>query len=223
MKEFQYRVGILDDDATKITQLIPSIRSCCKDDEGQIRNMKYAPYSLSPIEIPLLSAEEDMINAIIESRIDAIIVDYKLSSQQAIAYTGVSIAQKLSERLCGFPIFILTSYQDDLFVRESFDAYQVFEFARYIGEPLERIELNIKIIEQIEKYNREKLSWEEELKTLLPHTGESASIDERILMLDSKLEKAIEGKSFLTEKLKRELTFDKVQSLIEKIDKIIES
>lgn len=218
----QYKIGIIDDDPTKITQLIPSIKMVCKDDEGQVRNTKYANYALLPMEIALLSDEDDMINVIVDSHIDAIIIDYNLASQQVISYTGVSLAKKLADRLYDFPIFILTSYQDDLYTHELFDSYQVFDFARYIAEPLERIELNTKIIEQIVKYNTERQSWEKELQEILPHAGESASIDERILVLDSQLERTIDGKSSISDKLKKELTSDKVQSLIDKIDKIIE-
>lgn len=219
----QYRVGIIDDDPTKITQLIPSLKMVCKDNEGRVRNTKYTNYALIPKEITLLSDEDDMISAIVESHVDAIIIDYNLASQEVISYTGVSLAKKLADALYNFPIFILTSYQDDLYMHELFDAYQVFDFARYIAEPLERIELNTKIIEQVIKYTTERQSWEKELEDILPRAGESASIDERILALDSQLEKTIDGKSFLSEKLKRELTSDKVQSLIDKIDKIIES
>lgn len=216
-----YRVGIIDDDPTKITQLLPSLKMVCKDDEGRVRNTKYTDYALIPKEIPLLSDEDDMIKVIMELHIDAIIIDYNLSSQEVIAYTGVSLAKKLADALYNFPIFILTSYQDDLYMHELFDAYQVFDFARYIAEPLERIELNTKIIEQIIKYTTEREVWEKELEAILPHAGESDSIDERILALDSQLEKTIDGKSRLSEKLRRELTSDKVQLLIDKIDKII--
>lgn len=175
------------------------------------------------MEIALLTDEDEMINSIIDSHIDAIIIDYNLVSQQVISYTGVSLAKKLAERLYDFPIFILASYQDDLYTHELFDSYQVFDFARYIAEPLERIELNTKIIEQIIKYNTERQSWEKELQEILPRAGESASIDERILVLDSQLERTVDGKSSISDKLKKELTSDKVQSLIDKIDKIIES
>lgn len=219
----QYRIGIIDDDPTKITQLIPSLKMVCKDDEGRVRNTKYTSFALVPVEITLLSDEDDMLTAIIDSHIDAIIIDYNLASQEVISYTGVSLAKRLTDALYNFPIFILTSYQDDLYMHELFNAYQVFDFERYIAEPLERIELNTKIIEQIIKYITERQSWEKELEDILPHAGESATIDERILSLDSQLEKTIDGKSSISEKLKRELTSDKVQSLIDRIDKIIEN
>lgn len=219
----QYRIGIIDDDPTKITQLIPSLKMVCKDDEGRVRNTKYTNFALVPVEITLLSDEDDMLTEIIDSHIDAIIIDYNLASQDVISYTGVSLAKRLTDALYNFPIFILTSYQDDLYMHELFNAYQVFDFERYIAEPLERIELNTKIIEQIIKYITERQSWEKELEDILPHAGESVTIDERILSLDSQLEKTIDGKSSISEKLKRELTSDKVQSLIDRIDKIIES
>lgn len=218
----QYQIGIIDDDSTKVTQLISCLKMACKDDDGRVKDLRYTKFSLNPKEITLIPDEDEMITTIVKSCCNTIIIDYHLSSQEIISYTGVSLAKKLAEKLYKFPIFILTSYQDDLYTKELFDACQVFDFERYINEPLERIELNTKIIVQVTNYIKERKSWEKELESILSLAGTSVDIDERILELDSQLEKTIGGRSLLPEKLKRELTSDKVQSLIDKIDKMIE-
>lgn len=148
--------------------------------------------------------------------------DYKLSSQRAISYSGVSLAKELHLRLLGFPIFVLTTYQDDLFDHELFDSYLVFDFDRYIGEDQERIELNSKLIEQIKKHHSEIENWKKELESQLPHAGESAAIDERILELDSLLEKSIDGRAAIPLPVKRDFTAKKISELISKIDSLIE-
>lgn len=218
----QYRIGIIDDDSSKITQMITRIRLCCDDESGRPLKEKYANYELIPVELALEKEADDMVERIVEERLDAVVIDYKLSSQQAISYSGVSLAKEIHLRLLGFPVFVLTAYQDDLFDHELFDSYLVFDFARYIGENEERVELNSKLIEQIKKHRAEMENWEKELESLLPHAGESAAVDERILELDSMLEKSIDGRVAISLPVKKDFSAEKINELISKIDSLIE-
>lgn len=218
----QYKIGIIDDDQSKVTQMITMIRLCCDDEDGQPLKEQYANYELVPVELELLDNIKDMVEQIVEKRIDAVIIDYKLSSQKAISYTGVSLAKALSNQLWKFPIFILTTYQDDLFSHELFDSYLVFDFERYIGENEERVELNSKVIEQIKKYRIEFDNWKRELESLLSHAGESARIDERILELDSNIEKSMNGSATISIPVKKGFAVENINKLISKIDQVIE-
>lgn len=202
MKEL-YHIGIIDDDPSKITQMITMIRLCCDDEDGQPLKEKYANYKLDPIEITLEKTTDDMVERIVEADVDAVIIDYKLSSQQSVSYSGVSLAKELNQRLWGFPVFVLTTYQDDLFDHELFDSYLVFDFDRYIGDDKERIEFNSKLIEQIKKYRIEMATCKSELESLLPRAGESASIDARILELDSQLERSVYGNAAIALPIKK--------------------
>ena len=221
MKE-QYRIGIIDDDPSKITQMITMIRLCCDDEDGQPLKEKYAGYELEPVELALAETTDDMVERVLEAGLDAVIIDYKLSSQQSISYSGVTLAKALNLRLWGFPIFVLTTYQDDLFDHELFDSYLVFDFDRYIGDDQERIEFNSKLIEQIKKYRIEMENCKLELEDLLPRAGESASIDARILELDSQLERSIYGNAAISLPIKKDFTAEKINELISKIDSLIE-
>ena len=221
MKE-QYRIGIIDDDPSKITQMITMIRLCCDDEDGQPLKEKYAGYELEPVELTLAETTGDMVERVLEAGVDAVIIDYKLSSQQSISYSGVSLAKALNLRLWGFPIFVLTTYQDDLFDHELFDSYLVFDFDRYIGDDQERIEFNSKLIEQIKKYRIEMENCKSELEVLLPRAGESASVDARILELDSQLERSIYGNAAISLPIKKDFTAEKINELISKIDSLIE-
>lgn len=218
----EYRIGIIDDDKAKITQLLIFTAQGWSDNNGTLVKEKYKDVSLVPIEIELNGDIDQMVEKIVVDKPDALIIDYKLSSQENISYSGVSLAQAIDERLRGFPIFILTSYEDNLYEKENFDAYQVFDFERYINDLQERIEINSKIVQQIKKYNTTLNQWKTELIALLPRSGESVAIDERILLLDSLIENSIDGKSALPQKLKQELdNTNRIQLLIDKIDKII--
>lgn len=218
----EYKIGIVDDDETKITQLLIYISQGWNDDSGRLIKEKYKDTFLNPSEIQLEIELNQMVEKIVAFKPDALIIDFKLSSQENISYSGVALAKAIDAKLCGFPIFILTSYEDDLYEKENFDAYQVFDFERYITDEQERLEINSKIVQQIKKYNTTLTCWEKELRALLPHAGENASIDERILVLDSLIENSIDGTSSLPRKLKKELDdTNRIQILIEKIDKII--
>ena len=174
------------------------------------------------MELELKDNLTEMVKKVYESKLDALIIDYKLSSQQNISYTGIELVEAIQEKLFQFPIFVLTSYQDDLFLKECFDVYQVFEFDRYINDKDERIELNSKIVEQIKKYRNSILSWKKELFELLPNGGKNCKIDERIIELDTRIEKSIDGVSSLSEKMKADLGQNRIQTLIDKIDKLID-
>lgn len=218
----EYNVGIIDDDSTKITQLITYISLGWNDEDGHLLKEKYKDFSLNPLEVQLEDDINEMVEKIMADKPDALIIDFKLSSQENISYSGVALAKAVDDRLRGFPIFILTSFEDDLYEKESFDAYQVFDFARYITEDKERIEINSKIVQQIKKYNSTLSQWKKELTELLPRAGENASIDEKILWLDNMIENSIDGTSALSSKLKHELNdTSRVQMLIDKIDELI--
>ena len=217
-----YNIGIIDDDAAKITQLITYLRLGWKDIEGNLIKEKYKDATLNPVEITLNENLNDMVERIYTSKLDALIIDYNLSSQQNISYTGIELVTATQEKLFEFPIFVLTSYQDDLFLKECFDVYQVFDFERYIEDQDERIELNSKIVEQIKKYRSSIIRWKDELSTLLSQIGTNHKIDERIIELDSKIEKSIDGVSALSKKMKEDLDVNRIQNLIDKIDQLID-
>lgn len=219
----EYNIGIIDDDNTKITQLLTYVELGWYDNQNNLVKEKYKDVNLLPTEIPLEKTLDEMVDKIFSLKMDALIIDFKLSSQQNIAYSGVTLAQSIDKKRRGFPIFILTSYQDDLYVKECFDVYQVFDFERYITDINERIEINSKIVEQIKKYNSTVNQWKTELEDLIHRAGTNASIDERILELDSLIENSIDGTSALPTKVKQELgNTNHIQLLIDKIDKLID-
>ncbi|MCD5415368.1 MAG: hypothetical protein LR001_10350 [Clostridiales bacterium] len=222
MNKEKLKIGILDDDASKVTQIIGKLEDgFIKAESGKVS--KYSKFELMPFELTVEESIEDVTKKIIELDLDCVLVDYKLSSYETVDYTGVDLVKHLLEILYDFPVFILTSHKDDLFNKEVFNAYQVFDFARYIGEDNERIELNFKIIEQILKYRNQQDKWKKEIKKLIPVAGSSSEIDERIFELDSYLERSIDERTRIPDKVKKELSNDKITQLLLKLDKLIDS
>lgn len=160
------KIGILDDDRSKVTQIMNCL---IKGVEGANKEKiaKYQEFKLEPIVIEIKDNISDLIDSVIENKVDCMIVDYKLSSFRVINFNGIQFAEELFNTLYDFPIFILTSYEDDLFFNEVYDAYKIFDFGRYLLEDSERIELNFKIIEQVCKARKQISLWEDELLALI--------------------------------------------------------
>lgn len=216
----ELRIGIVDDDKSKVTQIMTYLLYGMKDASKE-KVDKYADVKFDAIEIEPTSCMDDITSVITEQKIDAVLIDYNLSSYASISYTGVQLAKHIQEKFLEFPLFILTSYEDELYEQEIFDSYQIFDFARYLSEPLERVELHYKLIEQVTKYRKQIDMWEKEIKRLLPEKGKSAEVDTRILELDSKLEKSIDGHSALPDAVKCSIQSNKLEELINKIDMML--
>ena len=215
------KIGIIDDDSTKITQIMTRLLEGW-DTASVEKRTKYSEYQLSPIEIPVCSNMEDTSDLLKQNQVDCVLIDYRLSSYTTVNYTGIDLANYLSNLWRSFPIFVLTSYEDDIYAKEIFDVYQVFNFDRYLNDTDERIELNTKVIEQILKYRKERIAWEQELIELLPRAGENAQIDARIIQLDGFVESAVDGAHSIPAEVKRQLAGGKIDSLLEKLDRLIE-
>lgn len=222
MKKINLNIGIIDDDETKVTQIMIKLSKGVENASAE-KVQKYSKYELKPVELKKYDIDPSTILDVIRTKkLNCLLIDYKLSSYESVDYNGIDLAKIVLEEFFAFPIFILTSHEDDLFDSELFDAYQVFDFGRYMSEDNERIELNFKVIEQILKYQNQLTKWEDELKSILPLFGSSNEIDSRIIELDGLIEKTISGKSTVGAKIKCELQNSKIDDLINKIDKLLE-
>lgn len=216
----KFKIGIIDDDSTKTTQIITLLLGGWSSAPAE-KKIKYSAYELCPIEIPISSEMDTTSIYIKQNGIDCLIVDYRLSSYAKVHYTGIDLTNYLQKLWRGFPIFVLTSYEDDLYARELFDVYQVFTFDRYLNDADERVELNTKIIEQILKYKKERIAWEQELEELLPQIGTSAIVDSRIMELDGLIENSLDGLHSIPSGIKNQLSVPKIDCLLEKLDELL--
>lgn len=214
------KIGIVDDDSSKVTQIMTYLL-CGIQGASQQKVEKYSNIEFEVVEIDLTTEMEDIATVVLEQRVDALLIDYNLSSRATVSYTGVQLAKYIDQRFYGFPLFILTSYEDELYEQEIFDTYQIFDFERYLSEPKERIELHYKLIEQVSKYRKQIEQWKREIKKLLPQKGKSAEIDNKILDIDGKLERTIDGYSSIPNNIKKIFEANKIDELISKIDMLL--
>ena len=211
------KVGIVDDDRSKVTQIMTYLLYGMQG-ASQQKIEKYSDIQFEVVEIELSAEVEDIVKIIFDKKLDALLIDYNLSSRATVPYTGVQLAKYIEQRFYEFPLFILTSYEDELYEQEIFDTYQIFDFERYLSEVKERIELHCKLIEQVSKYRKQIEEWVKEIKELLHQKGKSSEIDNRILEIDGKLERTIDGYSSISNSIKRVFEVNKIDELISKID-----
>lgn len=221
MEKSVFNVGIIDDDETKRTQIISKLDDFVQGAESEIKE-RYGKYSLNPVELNLCNDIEDLLLQVKEAQINALLVDYQLSSYcPDIKYTGVQFAIRANDKYLGFPIFILTSFEAELYKHEIFNAYQVYDLDRYLNDQHERVEVNSKIVEQCLKYKKEIEQWEEELTALLKREGESNEIDAKILDLDEKLEKTVDGDHSLPKNVKERLNHDNFEEIVTLLNSLL--
>ena len=90
-----------------------------------------------------------------------------------------------------------------------------------MNDDQERIEINSKIVEQCIKRKRQIEEWKTQLEELLPKQGESREIDEKIMDLDTKLEKSFDGEHAIPKELKEKLSGDNFSLLLSKLDDLL--
>lgn len=215
-------VGIIDDDETKRSQIMSKLDDFVDGASSEIKE-RYEDFGINPIELELKINISDLLQEILEKNIHALVVDYMLSSYEvAVGYNGVKFAEETDKKYLGFPVFILTSYEEELYQKEIFDAYKVYNFERYMNDDQERIEINIKIVEQYIKRKRQIDEWKNQLEELLPHQGESEEIDKKILDLDSKIEMSFDGEYAIPKDLKKKLSGSNFDMLMSKLDALLQ-
>lgn len=222
MEKIKINVGIIDDDETKRTQIISALSDGVDGATEEIIN-QYRDYELVPIEMNIVPEIDDLITEVIDNNINALLIDYQLSSfESQVDYTGVEIADKTDNRFLGFPVFVLTSFEAELYKHEVFDSYKVFDFSRYMDDEKERVELNKKIIEQFLKRRKEIEIKKKELDELLTRTNRTPEMDDRIMDLDDFLERSLDGESALSKSQKKRLIDNRFDEVLDLLHKVLE-
>lgn len=108
-------VGIIDDDETKRSQIMSKLDDFVDGASSEIKE-RYEDFAINPIELELKTNISDLLEEIFEKNIHALVIDYMLSSYEvAVDYTGVKFAEETDKKYLGFPVFILTSYEEELY------------------------------------------------------------------------------------------------------------
>lgn len=218
-----FNIAILDDSKSKI-DTIKVLFMQQSDKATDLYDDRYSNYNLQLLPISVEKSCDEIIEEITNIKFDAIIIDYQLDSFAKTSNNGIAIATQIKEKFSEYPLFILTAYEESLFKNEVFDAYQVYNYENYTNNLTATKEFHSHIIEQILKSRKQLEIWECELLSLLkiPEGKRTSDIVSRMIDLDSKIEKSIDGTSCLSTKAKIDLSTNKLDELLKHADKLLE-
>lgn len=194
-------------------------------DEDQSDTRRFQRFSYNFFEVvPIIPKDsiEDTCNEILENHVDAIVSDFDFAEQLSnVHYDGTDLVSLFLKKREGFPVFILTSYEDDA-ISKGEDVNIIYEKKEMDeGEQfLERVKA------QIEKY-KHKLETDE--KRLLELIAESkkrkldALEKEELAELDSKIEKALDKESRISNILRDDKEASELSELLKKVDELAKS
>jgi predicted Zn-dependent protease with MMP-like domain len=188
------------------------------EDESDIRRFQRFADDFFNV-IPLIPDREieNTVFSIFEHNVDAIIADFELSEQNvSIHYNGAELIRFVLEEREHFPVFILTSYEEDA-VSQGDDVNIVYE--KNIMNDGETFLTKVK--SQIEKYIH-RLDEAENRILELTEKSKTVTLDvfeeEELFKLDAMIEKAFDKKSKIPEHLRKANDSDELIELLKKVD-----
>jgi len=191
-------------------------------DESDADTRKFQRFSYNYFEVvPIFPNDsiEETCNAILESHVDAIISDFDFSEQlSTVHYDGTDLVSLFLKKREDFPVFILTSYEDDA-ISKGEDVNIIYEKKEMDeGEKfLERVKA------QIEKYKHKLETEENRLLELISESKKrklNASEIEELSELDSKIEKALDKESRIPNILRDDKEASDLAELLKKVDEL---
>ncbi|WDF05496.1 hypothetical protein [Shouchella hunanensis] len=198
----KFNIGILDDEK-------PNIRRIKRQGRDQSFNF---------VEVSLKNDVEEMAEEIISQKLNGILVDYQLKiTRPEITYTGVDLVIKLDEYVENYPSFILTAFSDTA-ENELIDVNKIYEKEAYFNDPSL---LNRRIQRQVENYRKAIDKSEEEVLRLRKKDNLTLKEEERLVELDTFIEKHLSKKDSLAKSIKSSSYNKKLDSLLEKTERLL--
>jgi hypothetical protein len=186
-------------------------------DIRRFQRFSFNYFDIVPI-LPLPSID-DTTDKIMESNVDAIIADFDLSEQDPkIHFDGTDLVRKVLSKREGFPVFILTSFEDDA-ISKGDDVNIVYEKKELDqgNNFLDRVKT------QIEKYKHQLELNEKRILELLQES-QKRSLDafekQELRELDSKIEKALDKESQIPNVLRDDEKSDELAALLKAVDQL---
>lgn len=190
------------------------------ESESDIRRFQrfaYNYFNVVPI-LPLPDIKET-IKLIIDSNVEAVIADFDLSEQNSmIHFDGTDLVRAILKKREGFPVFILTSFEDDA-INKGDDVNIVYEKKELDqgNNFLDRVKT------QIEKYKHHLEISESRIIELLQENQKrklDAFEKQELKELDSKIEKALDKESQIPDALRDEKESDELAELLKAVDQL---
>ena len=210
-----YSILFIDEESTQHDQFMDYFEQVC-------------PEIVPLCEFPLPTVSE-MLQRIEDLCPDAVVTDFRLNEiridiHYSVKYDGIDLINAIRKQRDGFPCFVITSFDDEA-VNGSDDVNMV-----YIKDILRpdtdksKVTFAERITRQVDKYRSRIGNARQELSVLIEkrNSGNANVYDEeRIIELDSFLEKSLDSYGCIPEQLKKLSNIDKLNSLISKVDNLL--
>lgn len=187
------------------------------------------PEAIPKCELPLPTMEE-MIDKIWSLCPDAIVTDFQLNDKKVdidynVKYNGVELIKALRAQRENFPCFVITSFDDEA-VNDSDDVNLVYiKDVLYPKANNEKVIFAERVTQQINKYRSRIETAKQELAKLINKRrsiGANVYDEQRIIELDTFLERALGAESSVPPELKAFSNLDRLNRLINKVDELLE-
>ncbi len=191
-------------------------------DESEADTRRFQRFSYNYFEvIPFIPKDsiEETCNEILESHVDAIISDFDFSEQlSTVHYDGTDLVSLFLKKREGFPVFILTSYEDDA-ISKGEDVNIIYE-----KKEMDEGEMFLQRVKaQIEKY-KHKAEIEETRLLELISESKKRKLDafemQELAELDSKIERALDKESQIPNILRDDKEASELSELLKKVDEL---
>jgi hypothetical protein len=196
MPSDKFKIGYIDDNPTQVRSF--------QRDAGQ---------EFDVVKIPLKKSLDTVVSDIFDQKINAVVIDYDLrEGNNKINYQGDDIFKKVIERVDNFPAFILTSHVNEA-EKQAIDINAIYD--RDAGNFLKRVR------RQIENYQKNLELVESEFSKLKSKKKRNLVQEERMIELDTLIERSLDKRSELPKTLKKTSDLKKINELIQETDKLI--
>tara|TARA_B100000965_G_scaffold154935_2_gene128945 strand:+ start:16233 stop:16880 length:648 start_codon:yes stop_codon:yes gene_type:complete len=204
----KYKIGYVDEDESDISRFYHKF---IKKYDERYQIIEFTPK-------PSL---DELIEEIINSDLDVLVVDFQLNEYKNLGYKGHSVVERIKELRFGFPCVLLTSYPVDA-IENSLDTYIVYDKDVAFGNEEKSKDLfELQIKQSIEHYKKGLKSAEEEFARLSRLDDLTLKQEERLIELDDILESSIDNKHKLPSHLKKSKHIKNVESLVKDTQSLI--
>lgn len=210
-----YRILFIDEESTQHDDFLDYFERVCPE---------IAPLCLFPA-----ATLEEMFATIDEYHPDAVVTDYRLNEirvdiKYPVRYNGVELIQFIRDHREGFPCFVITSFDDEAVnATDDVNTIYVKNILTTKGDKA-KVSFAQRIISQIEKYRTGIDKARRELAELIEkRNGGTASVfdEERIIELDSFLEKRYGALDAVPKEMKKLSNLNRLNLLINKVDDLL--
>ena len=210
-----YKILFIDEESTQHDQFLDYFEQVC-------------PEIVPKCEFPLSTIGE-MLQRIEELCVDAVVTDFRLNEMRTdihynVNYDGVELINAIRKQRDGFPCFVITSHDDEA-VNGTDDVNMV-----YIKDILKpdadkaKVTFAERVTRQVDKYRSRIGNARQELSALIEkrYSGKANVHDEeRIIKLDSFLEKSLDSYDSIPDELKELSNLKRLNTLIGKVDDLL--